>query len=219
VNRSHIAVIAAGLLAGAAGFASPPATAADNAAKVVATVNGHPVTERDITLAERELGPTLDRAQVQDLTQRRSIIVAFIVENQLLAEAGAKENMGDGEDFKSRMAYWKRRALRESYYERAVRSQVTDAEAKSFYDDQAKQAPGGPQIRARHILVKTEEKAKEVYEMIAHDGDFAELAKEHSIGPSAKSGGDLGYFGEGQMVPEFSKAAFALKVGEVSLPV
>lgn len=195
------------------------ASAEDEPPKTVAKVNGNLITERDVAIAERELGPVLDSANVQDPGQRRQIIVAFLVDNQLMAEAGEKENMADGADFAQRMAYWKRRALRETYFDRAVRGKVTDAEAKAFYDEQAKQAPGGPQIRARHILVKTEEKAKELFEMIAHDGDFAELAKKHSTGPSGKNGGDLGYFGEGQMVPEFSKAAFALKVGEVSLPV
>lgn len=196
-----------------------PTLAADDTAKVVAKVNGQVITERDMAIAERELGPSLDRAQVQDPAQRRQILAAFLVDNQLFAEAGEKDKMGDGADFAQRMAYWKRRAMRETYFDRAVKGQVTEAEAKSFYDEQAKKAPGGPQIRARHILLKTEEKAKEIYEMIAHDGDFAELAKTHSTGPSAKNGGDLGFFGEGQMVPEFSKAAFALKVGEVSLPV
>ncbi|MFY0615823.1 MAG: peptidylprolyl isomerase, partial [Hyphomicrobiaceae bacterium] len=117
------------------------------------------------------------------------------------------------------MAYWKRRALREAYFEKAIQPAITDAEAKAFYDAEAAKAKGGGQIRARHILVKTEEKAKEVYELIAHDGDFVELAKKHSTGPSGPNGGDLGYFGPKQMVPEFSKAAFALKVGEVSPPV
>lgn len=195
------------------------AIAEDETPKAVAKVNGNLITERDVAIAERELGPTLDNANVRDPHQRRRIIVSFLVDNQLMAEAGEKENMADGEDFARRMAYWKRRALRETYFDRAVRGKVTDAEAKAFYDAQAKQAPSGPQVRARHILVKTEEKAKEIFEMIAHDGDFADLAKEHSTGPSGKNGGDLGYFGEGQMVPEFSKAAFALKVGEVSLPV
>ena len=196
-----------------------PAIAKDEAPEAVAKVNGKLITERDVAIAERELGPMLDSANLRDPAQRRRIIVAFLVDNQLMAEAGEKENMSDGADFAQRMAYWKRRALRETYFDQAVRSKITDAEAKSFYDEQAKQAPGGPQIRARHILVKTEEKAKELFEMIAHDGDFAELAKKHSTGPSGKNGGDLGFFGEGQMVPEFSKAAFALKVGEVSLPV
>jgi peptidyl-prolyl cis-trans isomerase C len=218
VRNTLTAVLALAALVWAAPMPQS-ALAEDEPPKTVAKVNGNLITERDVAIAERELGPMLDSANVQDPNQRRRIIIAFLIDNQLMAEAGEKENMADGADFAQRMAYWKRRALRETYFDRAVRGKVTDSEAKAFYDEQAKQAPGGPQIRARHILVKTEEKAKELFEMIAHDGDFAELAKKHSTGPSGKNGGDLGYFGEGQMVPEFSKAAFALKVGEVSLPV
>ena len=72
---------------------------------------------------------------------------------------------------------------------------------------------------ARHILVDSEAECLDLKARILAGEDFAELAKKHSTGPSGPQGGDLGYFGQGQMVPEFSKAAFALKVGEVSQPV
>ena len=73
-----------------------PAIAKDEAPKAVAKVNGKLITERDVAIAERELGPVLDSANVQDPGQRRQIIVAFLVDNQLMAEAGEKENMADG---------------------------------------------------------------------------------------------------------------------------
>jgi len=74
-------------------------------------------------------------------------------------------------------------------------------------------------IRASHILVKTEEEAKKLYEEIEKGADFAELAKEHSTCPSSRDGGDLRFFGKGMMVKPFEDAAFALKTGEVSGPV
>jgi peptidyl-prolyl cis-trans isomerase C len=198
------------------GIIVPPAAAAD---KVIAKVNGAPITEQDIAFAESEIGPNLDRANLTDPAKRRRVLIEFLIENQLFAEVGAKQKLGDGAPFESRMAYWKRRALREAYFENKIQTQISDSAARAFYDQQAASAKGGAQIHARHILVKTEEKAKEVYELIAHDGDFVELAKKHSTGPSGPNGGDLGFFGKGQMVPEFEKAAFALKEGEVSQPV
>ena len=192
---------------------------AQETGKVIAKVNGAPITEQDLAFAEREIGANLDQAKLTNPAQRRKVLIEFLIENQLLAEAAIKNKLGDGAGFESRMAYWKRRALREAYFDKSIQSLITDAEAKAFYDSQAKTARSGPQIRARHILVKTENKANEIFELIAHDGDFVELAKKHSTGPSAPQGGDLGYFGKGQMVPEFQKAAFALKVGEVSHPV
>ncbi len=72
------------------------------------------------------------------------------------------------------------------------------------------------QLKARHILVKTEDEAKEIIKELEGGADFAELAKAKSTGPSGTKGGDLGTFGKGQMVPEFEAAAFALEVGEFS---
>jgi len=75
------------------------------------------------------------------------------------------------------------------------------------------------QVRASHLLVKTEEEVKKLREEILAGKDFAEVAKEISLCPSGAKGGDLGYFGRGQMVPEFDAAAFSLPVGEVSEPI
>lgn len=75
------------------------------------------------------------------------------------------------------------------------------------------------QVRASHILVKTAAEALEIKKEIDAGGDFAYYAERYSICPSGQRGGDLGYFGRGQMVPEFENKAFSLPVGEVSSPV
>ncbi|MBW3015014.1 peptidylprolyl isomerase [Candidatus Woesearchaeota archaeon] len=97
---------------------------------------------------------------------------------------------------------------------------VTEDDAETYFEENEEmyQAQEG-QIRARHILVETEEEAEEIIEELKDGADFVELAKEKSIGPSGPSGGELGFFAKGEMVPEFEEAAFKLKVGEVSAPV
>lgn len=75
------------------------------------------------------------------------------------------------------------------------------------------------EIRASHILVKTEEEANKLYDEIINGRDFAEVAEEVSLCPSGQNGGDLGFFGRGMMVKPFEEAAFALQKGEISKPV
>lgn len=102
-------------------------------------------------------------------------------------------------------------------------TEVTDAEAKAFYDMQPEEFAQPTQVRARHILLKQEEGTEKAVQALLkriEDGeDFAELAKEHSECPSSEQGGDLGFFGEDQMVEPFARQAFAMKPGEVSPPV
>jgi peptidyl-prolyl cis-trans isomerase C len=73
--------------------------------------------------------------------------------------------------------------------------------------------------RARHILVKTEEQCNELKKSIESGTDFAAAAKQHSLCPSGRQGGDLGEFGKGQMVPEFDKVVFTGEINKVLGPV
>ncbi|KGX85276.1 peptidylprolyl isomerase [Pontibacillus litoralis] len=92
--------------------------------------------------------------------------------------------------------------------------EVTDEEIQKHYDRMK------TELEASHILLDSEEKAKEVAKLVEKgDKNFAELAKEHSVGPSAPNGGELGTFGPGKMDPAFEDAAYALDKGKVSKPV
>lgn len=101
--------------------------------------------------------------------------------------------------------------LRKKAAEDAVK--VTDQDIKDYYDSLE------GKIRASHILVEDEKKANEVKKKLDEGKSFEELAKEYSTDGSAANGGDLGWFGKGQMVKEFEEAAFKLKEGEISDPV
>jgi peptidyl-prolyl cis-trans isomerase C len=105
---------------------------------------------------------------------------------------------------------------------------VPEEESKKFYDENQDKFKRDEMVRASHILCgvdakataeekkKAREKAEKHHKELVAGADFATLARENSTCPSSKQGGDLGYFGKGQMVPSFEKAAFALKPGEIS---
>jgi peptidyl-prolyl cis-trans isomerase C/foldase protein PrsA len=93
---------------------------------------------------------------------------------------------------------------------------VSDKEIEDYYNENIESYKFGDQVKASHILLETEESAKEVLEKLNNGADFAEMAKEYSTGPSAEDGGDLGFFEKGDMVKEFEEAAFGLEVGETS---
>ncbi len=194
-----------------------PATAAEESGKAVASVNGIAITEADLKLAEDEIGR--DLGNLPDSTKRR-VLVEFLIENNLFAKAAESAKLSQGADFDKRMSYWRNRALRDAYFDKEINTSVGEEAAKAYYDDQIKALKPKEEVEARHILVDTEDKAKELKKKIDEGADFATLAKENSIDPGTKDdGGMLGYFSTGQMVPDFEQAAFALKKGEVSAPV
>jgi foldase protein PrsA len=102
----------------------------------------------------------------------------------------------------------------------APRIKISEEERKTYFEENKATFAQEKQVKASHILVDTEQKANEIKDKLAKGEDFAKLAKENSTDPGSKgNGGDLGFFGKGQMVKEFEEAAFALKVGEISAPV
>ncbi|MBV8081663.1 MAG: peptidyl-prolyl cis-trans isomerase [Candidatus Eremiobacteraeota bacterium] len=97
---------------------------------------------------------------------------------------------------------------------------VTDQQVNDYLKQQHLTIGAPSQVQARHILVKTKAQADVVEAQLKKGGDFAALAKQYSIDPGTKDkGGELGWFGPGQMVPAFQAAAFALKPGQISAPV
>ena len=124
----------------------------------------------------------------------------------------------------------KRDVIISNYIEKQVSSKIviTNDQAKKFYDDNQDKFKKSESVHASHILIgvdpkatpeekqKAKQKADELLKQVKGGADFAELAKKESTCPSAKSGGDLGEFGRGQMVKPFEDAAFGLKKDEVS---
>lgn len=219
MNKLIKAALAAALLAAPLPTAIHIAKTAKAQAqdKIVAKVNGKAITEADMQLAEAEIGNELGSIPPE---ARRRVILEYVIENQLFADAAEAAKLGSGAAFEERMNYWRRRALREYYFEAELKNSVSDADAKKFYDQQVGSAKAQEEVRARHILVESEELAKELHGRLGKGEDFVALAKEHSKDPGSKDdGGDLGYFGKGQMVPVFEETAFALKPGQVSAPV
>lgn len=96
---------------------------------------------------------------------------------------------------------------------------VDDSEAEAYFDAHPAQFQAGEQVKASHILVDSEEEAKKAAEEIAAGKAFSDAAREYSTCPSKEKGGDLGYFGKGQMAPEFERAAFGAQAGETVGPV
>jgi len=191
------------------------AALADDA--VVAKMNGQEIRESDLALAEAEVGPQLAHMPAAN---RRRVLLEYVIENRLFADAADGAKLTSGPEFEQRLAYWSTRAKRDTFFEKSIKGDIGEPVLKGIYDDKVKMLPAQEEVEARHILVETEDKAKEVVEKIGKGEDFGKLAADYSTDPGSKAdGGKLGYFSRGQMVKEFDEAAFALKPGEVSPPV
>jgi peptidyl-prolyl cis-trans isomerase C len=97
-----------------------------------------------------------------------------------------------------------------------VNKKISESRLKDAYEKYVKAFPDVQDVKARHILVKDEAKAKDLIKQLGEGKDFAELAKANSTDGTAQNGGELGYFAKTEVVPPFADAAFALNVGEYS---
>jgi peptidyl-prolyl cis-trans isomerase C len=191
---------------------SPSVSGAQDSA--VATVNGRQIMESEVQYAGAEIGP--DLGSLPEATKRR-VLVEYVIDSHLFADAGAA---GRGTAGEQRQAYWRRQAQRDAFFESNIRSAVSEADARRLYNAQIGTGRPDEEIRASHILVESEDKAKDVHERILHGAEFVDMARRYSLDTATKDmGGSLGYFTRGQMVPQFEAAAFKLQKGEVSEPV
>jgi len=145
-----------------------------------------------------------------------------ITNKEMLYQEALKKGLDKTPDFQKKLEDFKKITLVTELFEKEVmaKAKVSDQEVKDYYDKHKEELVPTTQIKASHILVKTEDEAKKVLERLKKGEKFADIAKAVSIDKgSAVNGGDLGYFSKGQMVPEFEKAAASLKIGELSMPV
>ncbi len=180
---------------------------------VIATVNGNKITQKDLDQASADLDPQISQLPEE---QRRVAALAAIIDIKAFAVKAEADKLDQTADFKSRMAFLKERALHNEYFKQQVIDKITDADVRARYDKEIAAMPATNEVRARHILVKTKEEAEAIIKQLDGGASFEDIAKEKSTDGSAAQGGDLGYFGQGQMVPEFEKAANELEIGKYS---
>jgi len=217
LNLLVIAVAVAGLTAcqGSNSSSSTSTTAAKDA-KVVATVNGTKITTEDF---DREVNalPEYIRAMA-DTPQGKKEMIDTLVMRELILQQASKDGVDKSKEVEEKLAELKKRIIVDTYLKKKVeeQSKLSDEELKKFYDQNQDKFKTGEQIKASHILVKSEQEAQALLDQLKKGGNFEELAKSKSVDSSAAKGGDLGWFGKGNMVPVFEKAAFALQEGQLS---
>lgn len=197
------------------------ATQTDTAPKgtgaVVAKINGVEVRESDLALADEDIGQQAPAATPE---AKRDYLITYIADTILLTQAAEAKKLHETDEFKQSLDFARKKLLMGKLLESEAKAAVTEPALRKVYDDAIKQMTPEEEVRARHILVETEDEAKAIRDEIEKGADFAELAKQKSKDTGAAAeGGDLGYFGKAQMVPEFSDAAFKLEKGQLSQPV
>jgi peptidyl-prolyl cis-trans isomerase C len=201
---------AAGLAQDAEQPAPAPAAAAPPPETVLGSVNGQPITQADL---ERALGDLDQQFARLPAEQRRAAAMSAIIEIRLLAAKALTDGLDKTPEFQRRIEFLRERTLHSALVEADVAGKITDAEIRARYDQEVANTPPVNEVHARHILVKTKEEAVDIIKQLDGGAKFEDVAKAKSSDGSAAQGGDLGWFGPGQMVPEFEKAAFALEVG------
>lgn len=202
--------------------ATPPATTPPAAAAlptpadgVLARVHGIEIRQADLDAAEEDVGGQ-QTAQMSP-EQKREYLLSFVIDLTLAARAAEQRRIQDGPDFARRMAYYRNKLLVETLLNNETRERVTEEAMRKIYDEQRARITPEDEVRARHILVETEDEAKALIAQIRGGGDFEALAREKSKDPGGqRNGGDLGFFTKGQMVTEFAEAAFAMQPGQLS---
>ena len=191
-----------------------PAGAQDRPAAndpIVATVNGTSILRSDVEAARAQL-PEQYRNLPMD--QLFTPLVNQLVRSKLMAARARQENLQESDGYNKRLSLIRERLLEEALLDKMISERVTEDALQAKYKETVAKFPSKQEVRARHILVKTEDEAKALVKELDGGADFAKLAADKSTGPSKSRGGDLDYFGRGQMVPPFEKAAFALNKGE-----
>ncbi len=196
--------------------------------QVVAVVNGEKITDKDLLPAVSQISQgrfaTLS-PQVQERVWNMAleqVIAQILIEKEAKSDGTLKDREFQ-KDLEIALKAFKRQVIADLWIKREFdKIHISEKELKEYYQKHISEFVQPQQVHARHILLKTEQEAKYLISILSKyhgerlQKEFIEVAKQHSIGPSGKNGGDLGYFAKGTMVPEFDSAVFSMDKGEIS---
>lgn len=186
--------------------------------KVLAVAAGHEITEEELNTLIRNYPPQ-QQIQLSD-PQARAQVLEQLIAFHLFAKMAEEEKIMETEEYKTMIEKMKIELASHMAATKTIEGVTVDAqEERSFYEENKAQFIQGAQVSAKHILVDSQELAEQAAAEIAEGKAFEDAAREYSTCPSKEKGGDLGFFGKGQMVPEFEKAAFEGELNKVLGPV
>lgn len=186
--------------------------------KVLASVNDVNITESDLKNALLRI-PSDKQAYFASEDGKKQLLSQMISFELVYCDA-KKKGIDNDENYLRDLETVKKDLLIQTAIKNEMDNvTVTENEIKDYYDNNKQQFISEESVTASHILVDTEDKAKEIAVIIKNGLDFADAAKEYSKCPSKSEGGKLGTFTRGKMVPEFEKAAFEAEIGVVTEPV
>ena len=183
----------------------------------LAKIDNTSITQADFDREYRSL-PDYAQQMFTDAAGKEKFLNE-IINKELLYKEALKKGYDKGDAFTRKLEEFKKLSLVSELFEKEImaKAKVSDQDIKDYYEKNKGDFVIAKEIRASHILVKTEEEAQKVLARLKQGDKFEAVAKEVSVDTaSAKNGGDLGFFKKGQMVPEFERAAAMLKVGETS---
>ena len=197
-------------------------------AQTLVTVNGSAITQEDVDSALMNATQgRFNQVPADKQVEFRQQVLQQLIGTELVYGDAKKTGVLNSKEFKAEYAKVQERVKKQLAIQVWQKQQldkvnVSDKELKSYYNKNKEEFNEKESVHARHILVKTEDEAKKIILELkslsgnALQGKFIELAKSKSTGPSGPKGGDLGYFAQGQMVPEFNDTVFKMKVGTVT---
>lgn len=185
---------------------------AQTADTVVAELNGTPITFSEIS----EFQKTIPNAAEMDTASILPSIIEFYIDQKLMGAAAKGRGLEKDPQVQEQLQRLEDQLVSQAYLRDEISDRVNDDAIRAAYDKSMETYVQDMEIRARHILVETEDEAEALLRQLSDGASFEDLARDNSTGPSGPQGGDLGYFTRGTMVPEFSEAAFVLSAGEVA---
>jgi peptidyl-prolyl cis-trans isomerase C len=180
---------------------------------VIATVDGEQILSSQVLHSFQQL-PRQHRQR--GLRAVYGQLLEELINGKLLTLHGRLNNLAGDPEVKMAVKIAEDTIVGRIYLNRLVQQSITEERLQARYDEMAKKTPSRLEVRARHILVSTEDEGKEVIKMIKGGQPFEAVAKVHSKDPAGPQGGDLGYFRQSDMVKPFADKAFAMKVGEMT---